>query len=150
MKTRPRKTHLPVFESRFIVGSSHIKEKYLRITKRRSFHRCLAGSFVAEVTRTLRIFWVKYQEAPLPDWKLKLVSVSFWSFFFFFEIIRRVIERGKSIIECIPRYNGKEIEWKMNFIGMRSFILDGGENLWEIGKSFFHVQLYTYYVYAWL
>lgn len=28
----------------------------------------------------------------------------------------------------------------MNFIGMRNFILDGGENLWEIGKSFFHAQ----------
>lgn len=25
----------------------------------------------------------------------------------------------------------------MNFIGMRNFILDGGENLWEIGKSVF-------------
>lgn len=60
----------------------------------------------------------------------------------FFEIIRRVIERGKSIIECIPRYNGKEIEWKMNFIGMRNFILDGGENLWEIGKSLFSRALH--------
>lgn len=65
----------------------------------------------------------------------------FWKGFFF-EIIRRVIERGKSIIECIPRYNEKEIEWKMNFIGMRNFILDGGENLWEIGKSLFSRALH--------
>lgn len=90
----------------------------------------------------MTIFWVKYKRRLVySDWKLKLVSVSFLGGVFF-EIIRRVIERGKSIIECIPRYNGKEIEWKMNFIGMRNFILDGGENLGEIGKSLFSRALH--------
>lgn len=62
------------------------------------------GSFVAGVTRTLMtVFWVKYKRRLVySDWKLKLVSVSFQKGFFF-EIIRRVIERGKSIIENVYR-----------------------------------------------
>lgn len=51
----------------------------------------------------MTIFWVKYKRRLVySDWKLKLVSVSFQKGFFF-EIIRRVIERGKSIIENVYR-----------------------------------------------